>query len=904
MAGTQPVVAAKVQPPTLPVGAVRRDALGLLDGLFDVPVTLVTGPAGFGKSWLLADWLRRNPQTPRAWVTLDHADVDVMRLWTHIVEAVGRSEVPDVAKHAQALIQEHTDLGWPLIVDALAAGMDSERGHLVLVLDDAHLLQGEEARRSIAQLLREMPSHVHIVFVGRHDPDLPLGRWRVTGALREIRTNDLRCTPRESQELVNGMLGLVLGVDAIETLRTRTMGWIAGMRLAATMAASRQDSAEAAEELASVGEAPGAYDELADYLVDEVIGHLEGDRQFLLDSSILVDLTPDVCSAVTGRDDAELVLEKMVHAGTFTSRLNTPTPSYRYHDLFRGALQGLLRRTMPSREPKLHLAAARALLREGAPVPAVEHAVAAGDLDFAERILVDASADILAARQIDTLVSLFERIDSTGHQMKPSALMTWVAAVLYSTRKGDEIHRLLMQTRSRLESLSAEEEADVARGLSASAEPFHDSLQEFRAAVDSTIAHRHGDLDLADTAYLGLQRPSENGFVEAAAGEALIFQEQYADGLALTERWHQYCLAAQNDTMGAVNLGHCLSIVALGKHGQGHLDEADRVVDRAVVALSQRGLADRPQLAIATLPAGWVAWERGELDAAAAVVESVLGPILRLAELPAELLARMLTARIHSSRGEPKAAYAELDAALVPSGPHAVPPHFANWIRLERARIALLCGDVDQAVMAMPDWERRLAEGTASTREYLVLARMALAAGAPASATELARLPEGAELTPASEIEIHKLAALAALATGDETGALDELTAAFAIASHTGHRQTFLDDSRNFGHLLDNAAARNRVPLRRHEPAASTPRSPVASKLLADPLTPRELEVVRMLPSHLSYRGIAERLYVSPNTVKFYIKTIYRKLDADDRADAVQIARSLGLVGAPGEVWS
>ena len=137
MASTQPVVAAKVKPPTLPVGAVRRDALGLLDGLFDVPVTLVTGPAGFGKSWLLADWLRRNPQTPRAWVTLDDADADVMRLWTHIVEAVGRSEVPDVAKHAQALIQEHTDLGWPLIVDALAAGMDSERGHLVLVLDDA-----------------------------------------------------------------------------------------------------------------------------------------------------------------------------------------------------------------------------------------------------------------------------------------------------------------------------------------------------------------------------------------------------------------------------------------------------------------------------------------------------------------------------------------------------------------------------------------------------------------------------------------------------------------------------------------------------------------------------------------------------------------------------------------------
>lgn len=901
MPGAPPVVAAKVRPPTIPVGAVRRDALVLVDGLFDVPVTLVTGPAGFGKSWLVADWLRCNPRTPRAWVALDPGDADVMRLWTHIVEAIERSEVPEAAKQAQALIQDEDDVGWPLVVDALAAGCDALNGHFVLVLDDAHLLQGEEARRSLVQFLREIPSNVHVVLVGRHDADLPLGRWRVTGAMRVIRTNDLRCTPRESQDLVTGMLGLDLDAEAIETLRSHTMGWIAGIRLAATVAASRADSSAAAQDLAQVGEVAGAYAELADYLVDEVISHLEGDRQFLLDTSILLDLTPSVCAAVTGRDDAELVLDRLVRAGTFISRLDTPTPAYRYHDLFRAALQGLLHRSTPGREPGLHIAAARTLLNEGGYVPAVEHAIAAGELDFAERILVDASAAILAARQIDTLVSLFERIDSTGHQMQPSGLMTWVGAALYSTRKSDEIHRLLTATRDRLARITAEEEADVARGLSVAAEPFHDSVEEFRAAVDSTIAHRHGDLDLARASCDRLEQPSENGFVEAAAGEALIFQERYADGLALTESWQQYCLEAQNDTMGAVNLAHCLSIVALGKHGQGHLDEADRVVDQAVTALSRRGLADRPQLAIATLPAGWMAWERGELDAAAAVVESVLAPIRTLGELPAELIARMLAARICGSKGEAKAAYAELDAALVPSGVHVIPPHFVTWITLERARIALLFDDVDYAVMAIPDWERRLAAGTPSTREHLVLARMALAAGLPGAATDHVQLPDGAEPTPANQIEIHKLAALAAVASGDEEAALDQLTAAFAVAAHTGHRQTLLDDYRTFGHLLDNAAARNRVPLLRNESATSTPPAPAAGRLLADPLTPRELEVLRMLPSHLSYRGIAERLFVSPNTVKFYIKTIYRKLGAADRADAVQIARSLGLVRDAGE---
>ena len=892
------VVAAKLRPPSVPGNAARRDRLHhLLDSVFHFPVTSVTAPAGFGKSWLVASWLREHPGTPQAWVTLDRLDADPVRFWSHVLQATAQSTLPDAGREALR-VMDAADAAWPLIVDSLAAGLAARHEHFILVLDESQRLAGDEVLASLTQFLSQLPSNSHVVLVGRHDPSLMLARRRLVNELLEIRTLDMRCTQQESVDVVTTSLGLDLPYEAIDEVRERTMGWITGIRLASSAAARRDDVVAAARELSPVGAVAGAYDALGDYLVEEVLGEMDGElSDFLLDTCVLTELNPPLCDAVSRRRDSAERLDHLARTGMFTSRLEGVNPHYRYDDMFRDALTTLLYRGGPQRPARSHRRAAEWLSHDGQLVDAVEHAVSANDSRLAQRILVEATSPLLAARQIDTLVALFEDVDALGAELAPSTLMSWAGAALYSSRPATDIDRLLERTRRRLASLTPDEEAEAARDLMVSAEPFHESVHEFRVTVDATIAHRQGDLDLALAGPKQLNgRKSETGFVEAAAGEALIAVERYTEGLALTEDWQRYCNVAANDTMGVTNLAHCLSIAALARVGQGHLVEADQLANRAVEALRMRGLTDRPQYAVAALPTGWVAWERGDLAAAGGVGRMVLRPIRQLGEIPAEVSVRMLLARTYWSAGNREAAEVELDKSLAVGGSGPVSRHLAERVALERTRFALLSGDVAGAQLALPDWQVRVSAGAATMREYLLLHRMLLEIDGDAGRLEDLALPPEADVAASHRIEIHKLAALAALARHDETLALDELTAAMAIAAHTGHRQTFLDEQSAFGVLLDNAAARGGLVLRPvglTAPDTST-QEPVAA--LVEPLTERELQVLRLLPSHYSYRQIAEHLFVSPNTVKSYVKSVYRKLDAERRSDAVDKARALGLV--------
>ena len=281
------VLPAKTRRPRIPGRAIRRDRLsGILDGILDTPVTLVTAPSGFGKSWLLSDWLDQNSRTPSAWVTIDEHDSDPARLWAHVVDAVADADLGEAATRARTLLHS-SNVGWPPIVDALSAGLGQRVEQVVLVLDDVHNLTGSLSPDSITHLIRYLPENVHLVLVGRHDPLVPLAHRRVLGELLEIRTRDLRCTQAESVALVEHTLGLNLPAQEVEELRERCMGWMAGIRLAAAAAASGRDAHARGERFEVVGRA-GTYESLAAYLVEEVIAELdESQRSFLLKTSVL-----------------------------------------------------------------------------------------------------------------------------------------------------------------------------------------------------------------------------------------------------------------------------------------------------------------------------------------------------------------------------------------------------------------------------------------------------------------------------------------------------------------------------------------------------------------------------------------------------------------------------------------
>jgi LuxR family maltose regulon positive regulatory protein len=372
----------------------------------------------------------------------------------------------------------------------------------------------------------------------------------------------------------------------------------------------------------------------------------------------------------------------------------------------------------------------------------------------------------------------------------------------------------------------------------------------------------------------------------------LIYHGRYTEGLQLLERWNEFSFSAAVPDVG--NQAIVLAVLAWARIGRGDLAGAEAMADRAVEIMRDARADDRPFATVPVVPLAWVAWERGDLDTAAALLTSVMDQITYFGEIPAYVYAHTLLARIHHSQGRHRDAREALDGASVAPDGAPLTSHWTTLIALERTRLALLNQDLPAAEAALPDWRTRQNHGATTMFEHHLLTRLTITTGDDPTPL-LDQPPTGLDITPAHHIEQHKLRALHALGAGDDSRALHHLTQAMKLATHTGHRQTFLDDTPTFGALLENAAAHTGHRLTTHRQSAPTPPTTPAP-VLAEPLTQRELDVLRLLPTHLTYQQIADELYVSPNTIKSYIKSIYRKLQTDKRSDAVTTAHTLGLI--------
>src|SRR6266567_3394474 len=377
------LLATKLHVPSRRPGFVPRPRLvGRLEEGLARGLVLVCAPAGSGKTVLLADWARHGGR-PVAWLSLDVVDNDPARFWRHVVAALGRARrgIGELAGPVLGPLEASSPDGLVMaLINELAA--DPREAEVLLVLDDYHLIDSQPVHGSLLFLLEHLPPGLRMVLASRSDPPLPLARLRAGGQLAELRADDLRFTTDEAAALLREALGADLPDAAVAVLAARTEGWAAGLQLAAL---SLRGQADAAGFVAAFS---GSHRYVLDYLAGEVLDRqTEELRGFLLETSVLERLSGALCDAVTGRADSQAMLEAIEHAGLFLVPLDEVRGWWRYHQLFADLLRVRLRQQRPERIPVLHKNAAAWHSEHGPADAAVRHAIAAGDTNWAARLM-------------------------------------------------------------------------------------------------------------------------------------------------------------------------------------------------------------------------------------------------------------------------------------------------------------------------------------------------------------------------------------------------------------------------------------------------------------------------------------------------------------------------------------
>ncbi|MEP7331292.1 MAG: helix-turn-helix transcriptional regulator, partial [Terracoccus sp.] len=508
----RPVIATKLYVPRPRPGLVPRPRLleRLRQGA-ESRLTLVSAPAGFGKSTLLAAWLGERaaeaPEGPAAtsaeppcvaWVSLDHGDSDPASFWTYVLTAI-RNAAPEAGANALAQLEQDAAAIEPALTTLVNELAQTERA-MTIVLDDYHLAESPEVGEGLAFLLEHLPPQVHVVVSTRADPGLPLSRMRVRRELVEIRAADLRFTTDEAAAYLQSVAGLHLARADVAVLEERTEGWIAALQLAALSLQGRDDAA------GFIAGFAGDDRYIVDYLVEEVLAHQPGPvRDFLLRSAVLDRLTGPLCDAVTGNtvtgsDDGSHLLVTLERANLFIVPLDDRREWFRFHHLFADVLRARLSAEQPELVPLLHQRASRWFEQHDLPDEAITHALAARDLDRATYLIELAVPAIRRLRQESVLIGWLRALPEDAVRRSP-VLSVYYAFMLMATGDVEGIEAWLDAAERALAeppgSSPPRADTDDLRTLPATIAVHRASLAQARGDVAGTTAHARRALELA-----------------------------------------------------------------------------------------------------------------------------------------------------------------------------------------------------------------------------------------------------------------------------------------------------------------------------------------------------------------------------------------------------------------------
>jgi LuxR family maltose regulon positive regulatory protein len=884
-----PLVATKLYvPPARPRLVARPRLLQRLDSGLGCRLILVSAPAGYGKTTLVTTWLAERGCSA-AWLSLDAGDNDPARFLRYLVASL-QTVAPEVGEAADALLQAPHLPPLEAVLSLLINDLCALPGQVILVLDDYHLIDVPDIHRAVAFLFEHLPPQVHLLIVTRADPPLPLARWRSRGQLLEVRAVHLRFTPEEVSTFLNQVMGLKLSADDVAAIEARTEGWIAGLQLAALSMQARDDIGGFVSAFA------GSHHYVADYLVEEVLNRqADAVRSFLLQTSILARLSGPLCDALTGQADGQQMLEDLEQANLFVVALDDERRWYRYHHLFADLLRSRLPRIDRDRIPGLHRCAARWYEGHGFLPEAIHHALAAGDQEHAAQIIEQNAMAMWTRGELTGLLNWIEAVDNLVHERPWLAIhRAWAF-----TFRGqlDRVEPLLAPAERRVPSYGPAEEAMEMEGWIAAIRAYGAAVQE---DMSGAMDHAQRALALLPEGNLAIR-----SMVAFVLGGACRYRGDFAGARRAFAEAGRGGQAAGN-TQLTVSATSALADLLVG---EGRLGQAAETYGEALRTATR---PDGRRLPVAARPCAGltgVSYERNDLDGAAQYAQQCIELCRQWGNADALLAGHVMLAQVRWAQGEVDGALEAMHEAERLAGTRSLHPGSAGRVEALRVRLWLAQGNLGAAARWVQEHGIGINDEIHPMEEsvYLTLGRVLLAQGRYEEALRLSeRLLSRAEAAGrmGRAIALFILRALALQAMGDLSGALLALERALSLAQPEGYVRAFLDEGEAMERLLHHAKLRGLATqpaqyatrlLAEFGELSSAP--PSAQQPLIEPLTERELQVLRVLANGRSNREIADELVIAVGTVKKHLNNIFGKLGVTSRTECVVLAQELRLLG-------
>lgn len=916
----------KLHPPPVREKQVARGRLlEKLDTALNQRLTLVCAPAGYGKTTLLSQWVERRAE-PVGWVSLDRSDNDLAQFLRYFFAAIQRVDANSFAALPEIALPPQSMPGpavWTPVLNAIAAS----KKEFIVILDDYQEVEERAVHEALDYLIEHMPDNLHLILATRADPPLSLPRLRARGHLTELRLRELRFSAEETADFLNNIMNLGLSAQDLDSLENRTEGWIASLQLAAlSLQIHGQDIGARSEFIRSF---TGSHRFILDYLVGEVLEHQPPTLQdFLLKTSILERLNGRLCDAVIAEGDSEgaegpgqsqaarlstassqSILEHLESANLFIIPLDDDRLWYRYHRLFSDLLRKRLMQIYPHLAPALHDRASRWYEQQGLAGEAIQHALAAKSYERAAA-LIEANIEVTLMRsEVKTFLNWVGRLPDGYQRSRPRISFFYAWALLVSGHSLEVVEQ-------QMESLASVQVA------AESASAMNGRMAALRAYLKLFQADFYSAARLCQEALENL--PESEHFLRSIVAWILsmarLSSGDLQDGRQALDKVIRTSQEAGNPLIAVATLSHRARL----QMRQGRLQLAHETLMQALqLATNPRGerlpIASEALIVLGDLEREWNHLEKAE---------DYLNESIALARQWNELSsfdAYFPLMRLRLAQGDLEGAAEAIETAWQIA-------HGSDFSQIDdvladfqQAYFNLLRGNTLAAMRWLE--ERRLAPGETLKHqpalgrqqdyiethmrkyELLLLARIFLLKGQAARALELlealsdqARQLERTDLA----IEIHILRALAFQQVGDDDRACTALAEALSLAEPGGYVRIFLDEGEPMLRLLRQAISRGLFPAYAAKllAASAQPAPPQAeaapaasiSQALIEPLSERELEVLRLLAAGLSNPEIAGKLYVAVSTIRTHCKSIYGKLGVHGRWEAAQRAQALGLI--------